>query len=171
MAEPITQYRIMILYMLDRAEYPLTTTRITDCILEKDYTNYFTVQETIKDLVSSDLVITKKTHSNTLCRLTEEGRKTLHFFSDKISPEIKEEINAYFIEHKVLLREEASLYADYYRAAGSGWDVRCTVKNSDVSLLNLTLHVATEEQAQAVCANWKKESADVYATLMDHLLK
>ena len=47
MTELHTMYRVMILYMLNRLEYPLTNTQITNFILEKDYTNYFTVQQTI----------------------------------------------------------------------------------------------------------------------------
>ncbi len=171
MAEPNTLYRVMILYMLNRVEHPLTATQITDFILEKEYTNYFTVQETLNDLVSSELISRKATYNNTLCRLTDEGRKTLGFFSDKVSPEIKEEIDAYFAEHKIRLRQETSVYADYYRSAGSGWDVRCNIKNGDISVLDLTLHVQTEEQARSVCTNWSRENEEVFAALMDHLLK
>ena len=41
MTELHTMYRVMILYMLNRLEYPLTNTQITNFILEKDYTNYY----------------------------------------------------------------------------------------------------------------------------------
>ena len=45
MTELDTIYRVMILYMLNLVEYPLTNTQITNFVLEKEYTNYFTVQE------------------------------------------------------------------------------------------------------------------------------
>ena len=44
MTELDTMYRVMILYMLNLVEYPLTNTQITNFVLEKEYTNYFTVQ-------------------------------------------------------------------------------------------------------------------------------
>lgn len=43
MTELDTMYRVMILYMLNLVEYPLTNTQITNFVLEKEYTNYFTV--------------------------------------------------------------------------------------------------------------------------------
>ena len=43
MADLHTMYRVMILYMLNQVEYPLTNTQITNFILEKEYTNYFSM--------------------------------------------------------------------------------------------------------------------------------
>ncbi len=171
MAEPNTLYRVMILYMLDKVEYPLTSTQITDFILEKGYTNYFTVQETLSDLRTSELVTAESTHNNTRYRLTEEGKQSLDFFHDKISPEIKEEIDAYFRENNFKLKQETSVYADYFKAAGPGYQVHCVIKNIDTPVLDLTLTVQSAEQAKAICANWNTENADVYAMLMDLLLK
>ena len=125
MADLDTMYRVMILYMLDKLEYPLTNTQITNFILEKDYTTYFTVQQTIYDLLASELITAESTHSNTRYRITEAGRDTLRFFSDKISSGIKKDISDYFNDHHYELKEETSVYADYFRAPGSGYHVRC----------------------------------------------
>ncbi len=171
MAEPNTLYRVMILYMLDRVEHPITNTQITDLILEKEYTNYFVVQETVSDLLSSELITSESTHNNTRYRLTSEGRQTLSFFHDKVSPEIRQEIDAYLREHDVEMRRELSAYANYERATGDGYQVHCVVKHTETPVLEVTLHVSSEEEAQAICANWNAESEDVYASLMDHLVK
>ncbi len=171
MAEPNTLYRVMILYMLDKVEYPLTGTQITNFITEKDYTNYFTVQETIADLRDSELILAEPTHNNTRYRLSEEGQRSLSYFSEKISPEIKEEIDAYFRQNDVKLKQETNVYADYYKAPGKGYQVCCRIKNREATVLELTLTVQTAEQAQAICDNWGKENENVYAQLMDLLLK
>lgn len=171
MAELDTMYRIMILYMLNRLEYPLTNTQITNFILEKDYTNYFTVQQTISDLLSSELITAESTHNNTRYRITEEGQKTLRFFSDKISSGIKKDISDYFREHNFELREETSVYADYFKSSGNGYQVRCQIRNLEDTVLDLTLHVRNREQAQAICDNWPRQKDEVFALLMDHLLK
>ncbi len=171
MADPNTLYRVMILYMLDKVEYPLTGTQITNFITEKDYTNYFTVQETIADLRDSELILAESTHNNTRYRLSEEGKRSLTFFSEKISPEIKEDIDAYFLENDFTLKKETTVYADYFKASGEGYQVRCQIKQREASLVDITLTVQTAEQAQAVCANWSLENENVYAMLMDLLLK
>ena len=45
MAEPFTIYKLTILYMLDKAGFPLSNTQISNFFLEKEYTDYFRVQE------------------------------------------------------------------------------------------------------------------------------
>lgn len=171
MTELDTMYRLMILFMLDKVEYPLTNTQITNFILEKDYTTYFTVQQTLSDLLSSELITAESTHSNTRYRITEEGRQTLRFFNDKISDAIKEDILTYFREHHYDLKQETSIYADYFKTSGKGYGVRCQIKEIERSIIDLTIAVDTREQAEAICGNWQEQSTEVYAMLMDMLLK
>ena len=45
MAEPITIYKLTILNMLDKVDFPLTNTQISNFFLEQDYTDYFRVQQ------------------------------------------------------------------------------------------------------------------------------
>ena len=85
MAEPFTIYKLTILYMLDKAGFPLSNTQISNFFLEKEYTDYFRVQEVIGDLVNADLINFKSTHSNTQYTLTAAGKETLGFFKDKIT--------------------------------------------------------------------------------------
>ena len=65
MAEALTQYKLIILYMLDNVDFPLTNTQISDFILEKEYTTYFTLQQAINELISAELIRTESTHNNT----------------------------------------------------------------------------------------------------------
>lgn len=83
MTELDTMYRVMILYMLNLVEYPLTNTQITNFVLEKESTNYFTVQEAITSLLQTDLITAESTHNNTRYHLTDYGRQTLDFSTQK----------------------------------------------------------------------------------------
>lgn len=171
LADLSTMYRVMILFMLNRVEYPLTNTQITNLILDKEYTDYFQVQQTLADLLASELITAESTHSNTRYRITDAGMETLRYFEDKVSEDIKKEIVAYFRKHNYDLKAESTVFADYYKAAGGGYAARCQVRGEKNSVIDLTLGVGTKEQAEAICRNWKKESTDVYALLMDLLLK
>lgn len=166
-----TMYRVMILFMLDRVEYPLTNTQITNFVLDRDYTDYFNVQRTLSDLLSSELITAESTHNNTRYRITETGKQTLHYFDNKISPEMKQDILSFLREHNYDLKQETSVFADYFKAAGKGYGVRCQAKELEQNIIDLTLFVETKEQAEAICRNWQKENAEVYALLMDTLLK
>lgn len=171
MAEPFTIYKLTILYMLDKAGFPLTNTQISNFFLEQEYTDYFRVQEVIGDLVNADLINFESTHSNTQYTLTAAGRETLGFFKDKITDGIENDVKRFFEKNKLEFRQENFILADYYKTTNQNYDVRCQVRSDSTTVLDLTLTVTTKEQAEAICNNWKNSNEDVYAYLMDILLK
>ena len=65
MAEAATQYKLIVLYMLDRVDFPLTNTQISNFMLNKDYTTYFTIQQAISELIDTGLIRTESTYNNT----------------------------------------------------------------------------------------------------------
>lgn len=171
MAEPFTIYKLTILYMLDKAGFPLTNTQISNFFLEQEYTDYFRVQEVIGDLVNADLINFESTHSNTQYTLTAAGRETLGFFKDKITGGIENDVKRFFEKNQLEFRQENFILADYYKTTNQNYDVRCQVRSDSTTVLDLTLAVTTKEQAEAICNNWKNSNEDVYAYLMDILLK
>ena len=56
MAETFTLYKLIILYMLNKVDFPLTTSQISEFILDEGYTSYFKLQETLAELSDSGLI-------------------------------------------------------------------------------------------------------------------
>ena len=50
MADTFTLYKLIILYMLDKVSFPLSNAQLSEFILEKEYTDYFTVQTALSEL-------------------------------------------------------------------------------------------------------------------------
>ncbi len=69
------------------------------------------------------------------------------------------------------LRTTNSILADYYKTPNQDYAVRCQYRERGLNLIDLTLTVKRREQAEAICDNWKKQNADVYAYLMDILMQ
>ena len=170
MAEALTQYKLIVLYMLDHVDFPLTNTQISNFVLEKEYTTYFNVQKAISELIDAELIRTESTHNNTCYYIMPAGTETLSSFPDKISAAIKSDVLTYFEENKMKLRQEISVIADYYKTTGQEFAVRCQIKDKERSLIDLTIAVRAKEQAEAICANWKKQNEEVYGYLMDLLM-
>ena len=171
MAEPFTIYKLTILNMLDKVDFPLSNTQLTNFFLEHEYTDYFRVQQVISDLLDAELIRTESTHNNTHYYITAAGKETLNLLKDKISDAIELDINNYFAANKLELRNDNSIIADYYRTPNRDFAVRCQYRQKDTNLIDLTLSVPTKEQAEAICNNWKKQNEDVYIYLMDILMK
>ena len=52
--------------MLNKVDFPLTTSQISEFVLDKGYTTYFKLQEAISELTQSELIRTETTHNRTL---------------------------------------------------------------------------------------------------------
>lgn len=171
MAEPNIIYKITVLAMLDKVDFPLSNTQISNFFLDYSYTDYFTIQLTISRLLDSGLIFSHATHKSTLYRMTSLGVDTLKYFVNKITPAIEDDLISYFQANQMELKKENSILANFYKSTEQGFDVRCQFKEKNLSVIDLTIHVGTKTQAEAVCSNWQKQHMDIYAYLMDTLIR
>ena len=170
MADTFTLYKLIILYMLDKISFPLSNAQLSEFILEKEYTDYFTVQSALSELSETGFLKVRTVRNTSLYYITEEGRKTLSYFSKKMSSAIREEIDSFLSEHGYELRNEISTPADYYRTESGEYAARCRVLEKDSVLIDLTLTVPVKEQAEAICGHWRDKSQELYASIMKELL-
>lgn len=159
----------MVLYMLSRVTFPMTRSQISDFILEKNYTDFLTLQKAFAELIETRLMESHTIRNRTHLALTNEGKETLHFFENRISPLIKDEINAYFLEKEYTLRNEVSVLSDYNRSARSDYQARLVAKDRGENLVEIVLTVPTEDMAAAICDNWQEKNQEVYQKLIELL--
>lgn len=164
-------YKLMVLYILSRVSFPLTNGQLTAFILEKEYTNYFNIQRAISELLDDTFISSHTIRNNSLYRITESGLETLLFFDNMMSSGIKEDIEAYLTQNKYELQEEVSTPAEFYQMKKGEFAAHLSVIERDISIIDLSLVVTTEEEASRICNNWKDKSSDVYSYLMSTLLE
>lgn len=167
--DPLTLYKLIVLYMLNRVTFPMTKSQISDFILDKEYTNFLTLQQVISELIDTHLVDAQSIRNRTHLVLTAEGQETLGFFENRISPAIKDDINEFFREKEYTLRNEVSILADYYKSTSGEYEAHLVAKDKGISLVEITLSVPTEDTAAAICDNWQKKNQEVYQKLIEQL--
>ena len=169
MQEPLTLYKLIVLYMLSRVDFPLTKAQIGDFILEREYTNFLTLQQAIGELIDAGLVTAQSIRNRTHLLLTKDGSETLSFFGNQISPSIKEDINDYFKENEIALRNEVSILSDYYKSTSGEYEAHLVAKDKGINLIDITISVPCEETAAAICDNWQKKNQDIYQYIIGQL--
>lgn len=162
-------YKLIILYMLDRVDFPLTKAQIGDFILEKEYTNFMTLQTAIGELIDARLVTAQSYRNRTHLKLTKDGRETIRFFEGDINQTIKDEINDFFKENSLELRNEISIISDYYKSTSGEWEAHLMAKEKEINLLDMTISVPLEETASSICDNWNKKNQEIYQYLVKTL--
>ena len=167
--DPLTLYKLIVLYMLDRVSFPLTTAQIIDFILDKEYTNFLTLQQVITELTEAGLIAGQSIRNRTHLDITEEGRETLRFFQNRISDTIKGEINEYLSKNEFTLRNEVSVIGDYYKSTSGEYEAHLIAKDRGIHLIDITLSVPVEEMAASICDNWQKKNQEIYKYLIEQL--
>lgn len=167
--DPLTLYKLIVLYMLDRVNFPLTKAQVGDFILEREYTNFLTLQQAIAELIDAGMVSARSSRNRTYLVLTDEGRTTLSYFTNRINDSIKEEIDSYFSDHEMEMRNEVSIISDYFKSVSGEYEVRLTAKEKDVTVVEITLSVPDEDTASAICANWQTKNQEIYQYLTSQL--
>lgn len=167
--DPLTLYKLIVLYMLNRVAFPLTAAQISDFVLEREYTNFMTLQQAIAELTDAGMISSQAVGNRTQLKITEEGIETLHYFDNRINPSIKQDIDTYFQENEMTLRNEVSVQSHYYKSTSGEYEANLIAKDKDITLINLTLSVPTEEIARGICENWQTRNEKIYQYLIREL--
>ena len=168
--EPETLYKLMILYMLNKVNFPLTNSQLTQFFLDKEYTTYFTLQQVLSELCESNLIKGRQVGTSTRYEITGDGRETLGFFGKDISGAAVSDMDEYIKDNKFRLRSEVGTTADYYRADDRNYIVHCEVREGKSLLIGVDISVPDEKEAIDIAGNWKEKSQEIYSYIMRHLL-
>ena len=171
LSDPITLYKLMILYMLDHVNFPLTNSQLTDFFLDHEYTTYFTLQQALNELKEAGLIRMESTHNSSRYEITKEVDDTLSFFGNNISPAIIEDIDSYLKENKFRLRNEVGVISDFYKSTNQDYIVHCEVREGKSVLIGFDLSVPDKDQAETMASHWKERSQDIYPYVMKKLMK
>lgn len=164
-----TVYKLIILYMLSRVDFPLTKTQINNFILEKEYTNFLTLQQVISELSEMNLIHAEPIRNRTHLAITEEGRNSLVFFANRLNSSLKKDIDSYLRDNKLELRDEVSVLSNYRKASSGDYEAHLIAKDKGLTLVDLKLTVPVEDMAITICENWTKKNQEVYKYLTEQL--
>ena len=170
LAEPMTLYKLMNLYMLHQVNFPLTNAQLSNFFLDREYTTYFTLQQALNELLDAGLVKKETMRNSSRYEITKEGEETLEFFGKNISPAIVSDMDEYLKQNRFRMRNEVGLISDFYKSTNQDYIVHCEVREGKAVLVNFDISVPDKEQAEIMCNHWKDRSQEIYAYVMKSLM-
>lgn len=164
--DSLTLYKLIVLYMLNKIKFKMTYSQINYFMLEKEFTNYMTLQQVLSDLQDTELIKSDTQGNRTYFSITAEGQDTLSYFGNRISKEITCEIDEFLKEKHFELKNESSITTNYYKTSSGEYEAELTAKEKDVELVNIRLSVPTRDLAETICASWYDKNEEIYEYLM-----
>lgn len=149
LAEPMTLYKLMNLYMLHQVNFPLTNAQLSNFFLDREYTTYFTLQQALNELLDAGLVKKETMRNSSRYEITKEGEETLEFFGKNISPAIVSDMDEYLKQNRFRMRNEVGLISDFYKSTNQDYIVHCEVREGKAVLVNLDISVPDKEIGRA----------------------
>ncbi len=170
MSEVDLTYKITILHILSKADFPMSNKTLCEFFIDGGYTDYLNVQQAIGNLLDTGMIEIASNQSGDKYSITREGLSTLELFPERITDSIEKDVRTFFEKKGMEMRRDSQLVSDFYRSSGGGYYVHCRMSEEERNVMDLSFHVSDRSQAEAICMNWRMRYADVYAMLMDQLM-
>ena len=110
----LAEHKLIILHLLQKMGISLSNSEICQFLLEKNYMDYFSVQQYLAELESAGWLEKTREQNNTRYTLTDDGEEVINYFINRISDEVKNEINVYVHENSRRIRAEYAVTANYF---------------------------------------------------------
>jgi len=165
----LAEFKLIVLYIINKVNMPISKTKITEIVLENNFINYFTLQQYIEELLSSSLLKYKEEDDKSRLYITDRGKKVLSFFQNRINPEKILQVNNYLNGKLNKIKEEILINGDY-TIEGENYLVDLKAKENDSLLMELKLSVVSKKQALDLIKLWKENSSDIYNKIIQILI-
>lgn len=169
--EDFTVNKLIILYLLAQIKMPLSISQITQIILERGYTDYFSLQQYLTELETSKFITVSKQNHTSYFEINERGTQTLEFFVSRIPEFIRKELDLFIEKNWRKLKSELDIYAEYAPTKENEYVVHCKVTENHSALIDLSLNVGSKKQAIELCNNWKENASNLYQEILHILSK
>lgn len=167
----LAENKLLVLYVIKTLKYPVTNIKLTEIILENNFINYFTLQQYIGELISSEFLKYDTVNDKNLIYITEKGSNVLSFFSNRITPIKKKIIDDYLLTVEESIKKELTITGIYNLSKDDTYIVDLQALENDNLLLNLKVSVPTKKQASSLTSRWKENPSEIYNNIMNVLFQ
>ena len=159
--------KILILYVMDRAMYPVDAQKIYELCYQDDCLSYFDVVQAIPQMVASGHLLQQEDGSYAI---TEEGKQTLAVTADSIAFPVRQRAeNAVERFNRQILRNNYVRTEILPRPAGD-FSVVMGLDDEFGNLMTLELVAPTRAQARKLEQAFSQKAEQLYQSIMNELL-
>lgn len=164
----LTANKLILLFLLKNVSGPLSQTQITDFILFNNYTDYFSLQQYLAELVNATLIAQSKNNNTTMYEINQKGIDTLELFINRIPYSIRQEIMEFTKNNDCKVNLYRSIESNIKEEDGQ-YVVSCSIKENDKPIISLDVKTESEDEAKMIKTNWQKRARSIYKTVVKDL--
>lgn len=170
-SEELAQNKLVLLYIIKESPRSYSKNQLTEFILEKNYMNFFSVQQYLSELVNSEFIELLEEDNEAVYCLLEKGKIALDYFMGKIPEKVKNDLELEFQSQKIKEKKETQVLSEYYQRDDGQYVVNLKLVENEDTLFSLYLNVASEKQAELVSRSWKERTDYIYSETIKLLIE
>lgn len=167
--QTLAQEKILILYLINKINKPVTVNellKITDNIKE---INYFYLQQFLLDLETLNYIVSYQKDDLFVYEITKEGVYNLELLQDLLPGIIKLKIDTLSKELIDKVDDEISVSSEYFPEGKNKFIVKCKLTEKHSTLLELSVFAGSINQAKIISENWKNNCINIYPKIIELL--
>lgn len=166
----LAENKLLILYIIKKINLPVSNIQLTEIILEINLLNYFTLQQYIFELISSNFIESCEKDGKSRLYISNNGIKTLNMFMNRISKNKIKQIDNYLDKHIENIKKQITITADYTIEHKNNFLVNLKAAENDLTLIDIKLSVGSNTHARDLCKKWKENSTEIYKQIINILV-
>lgn len=168
-SETKAENKLIILYLLNKANCTLTNLQILKLLYDFDGFNYYYFQHLLSDLVEKEYVINYEQDKESLYEITSKGREILNLTENMLPGIVKYKLDTVTKNLLQSVQNEVSITAEYVPENDNEYITKCKISEAHKNLFELNIYCASQEQARIIADNWKKHADEFYPEIIKML--
>ena len=171
--ETLAENKVLILYILNKIDRPVSNDELLQLVLSIEDMNYFYFQQFLLDLLENKYIETYKENnfSEQIYRLTTSGKDALELTKDLIPGIVKLKIDSTIKGELQDIEEEISIISEFTPEDDGGFIVTCKIIEHNKTIFEVSTFAASREQAKFISDNWKENAINIYPNMINLLTK
>lgn len=171
--ETLAENKVLILYILNKIDKPVSNDELLQLVLSIEDMNYFYFQQFLLDLLENKYIETyKENHfSEQIYRLTSTGKQTLELTKDLIPGIVKLKIDSTIKGELQDIEDEVSIISEFTPEDDGGFIVTCKIIEHNKTIFEVSTFAGSREQAKFISDNWKENAINIYPSMINLLTK
>lgn len=169
-SEQYTANSILVLHVLQCIGEPVSDYHFTELMMGPGLVNYFTIEQCLSQMIENGFVERSLDSMGVaMYSLTESGASLLDSMKYMLSGGLGACYAAYVKAHAKEIRQQMRIDANCFEDSKNNLYVRCFVRDGLMCLVDVTLPVATKEDADKICREWRTNPSNLYVKLIQAL--
>ncbi len=169
--EVLAENKVLILYILNKLNNPITNDSLFRLVLSVMDMNYFYFQQFLLDLLENNYISCFEQNGKNVYQITDNGKYTLDLTNNILPGIIKLKVDTSFESNLKESSDEESITAEYTPINENDYTVTCKITEKHRTIFEISVFAGSRDEAKKIVDNWKENAYSIYPEILNLLNK